>query len=442
LNRTSVRIVTALVLWGFITHSTFAGTGDEPHYLAIAHSIAFDFDLNLANNYGGAEPLIAGGGLDAGPHVRTGAGGVVRPVHDIGMPLLFAPVVRVAAPAVEWTTTRVSADLLRRGRLTPTVLYRHSLALVMIAMATVLTGLMFDALIGAGSSPRRAFAITLLVMLSPPLLFFSVLFFTELLSALLCFFSFRRIAGNDLQGVTAWAVTGAAAGLLMLVHARNVGLVIGLIVFGGLMAWRTGQRRQLAAFLAGAAVLLVARTAVNYAFWGALVTNPHASLGAWSGWRPMAGEILTRAAGILVDQEYGVLIYAPIYALATIGLIAMMKERASPQRRTAIAILLVTGVYLALVLLPLTNVQGWTGGWSPPARFLTPILPLLLLPLSSALGVVPRAVLLVVLVLQIGINLTLWQAPKLGWNDGDGTAAFCSRTSLTVCTYLPSFVKR
>jgi hypothetical protein len=58
----ALRTIVALVLIGFITHSTNAGSGDEPHYLAIAHSIAFDGDLDLANNYGANEALIAAAG--------------------------------------------------------------------------------------------------------------------------------------------------------------------------------------------------------------------------------------------------------------------------------------------------------------------------------------------------------------------------------------------
>ena len=64
--RRLLRLLVALVLAGLITHGTYAGTGDEPHYLAIAHSLAFDGDLDVANNYGASEPLIAGGSLDAG----------------------------------------------------------------------------------------------------------------------------------------------------------------------------------------------------------------------------------------------------------------------------------------------------------------------------------------------------------------------------------------
>src|SRR5687768_14726564 len=96
--RTTLRAIVWLFLLGFITHSTYAGSGDEPHYLAIAHSAAFDFDLDLANNYGANEPLIGGGGLAAEAHARPGRGGVIRPVHDVGMPVLFAPAVRVLRP--------------------------------------------------------------------------------------------------------------------------------------------------------------------------------------------------------------------------------------------------------------------------------------------------------------------------------------------------------
>lgn len=89
-------ILVAAVLIGLMTHGTHAGTGDEPHYLAIAHSMAFDGDLSLSNNYGANEPLIAGGALQPEKHVRPDARGVIRPLHDIGLPLVFVPLVRVA----------------------------------------------------------------------------------------------------------------------------------------------------------------------------------------------------------------------------------------------------------------------------------------------------------------------------------------------------------
>jgi hypothetical protein len=47
-------------------------------------------------------------------------------------------------------------------------------------------------------------------------------------------------------------------------------------------------------------------------------------------------------------------------------------------------------------------------------------------------------VLALVFVLQIAIDAYAWQTPKVLWNDGDGTAAFCARGGAAVCPYLPS----
>ena len=97
-GRLLVGVVFAIV-WGLITHGTFAGSGDEPHYMMIAHSLAFDADLDLANNYREAT-LIGAGTLVPEAHALEREGRL-RPVHDIGMPLALAPAVRLAYSTAE-----------------------------------------------------------------------------------------------------------------------------------------------------------------------------------------------------------------------------------------------------------------------------------------------------------------------------------------------------
>jgi hypothetical protein len=94
--------------------------------------------------------------------------------------------------------------------------------------------------------------------------------------------------------------------------------------------------------------------------------------------------------------------------------------------------------YIALILWPVTNVHGWIGGWSPAARFMVPIVPLLALALPSAFVHTPRALLAALFVLQIGIDGYMWQNPKNLWNDADGVAAVCTRGRMTFCDWLPS----
>jgi hypothetical protein len=145
-----------------------------------------------------------------------------------------------------------------------------------------------------------------------------------------------------------------------------------------------------------------------------------------------AREAGIRLAGLTIDQEFGLLPYAPILILVPLGL-ATMRDR-----RIAAAIVFTSLCYVALILWPVTNVHGWTGGWSPAARFMVPIVPLLALALPSALLHTPRLLVATLVALQIGIDAYMWQNPKNLWNDGDGVAAVCSRGGMTVCKWLPS----
>lgn len=432
--RLRLKVLVAVVLWGLITHGTHAGTGDEPHYLAITHSIAFDGDLDLSNNYGANEPLVGGGSLMPEAHVRPGIGGVVRPVHDIGMPTLFVPVARVAVPLTSFLARVIPEGAMRRARLNPSVLYRHLLSLAMIALTTVLAGLLFDALVAMGASATTAFATSALLVLSPPLMIFSILFFTELLSALICFAVFYRVVLADARGTARWWWLGCFTGLLFLIHARNIGLMVPLAALALYHLRDRSRRAEAMAFAGGAALFVGVRTLVNYGFWGELVSGPHAHAAEWSGVTPFVAETVTRTLGLLFDQEYGLLPYAPVYALAGAGAFALAKTN----RALAVALTLVVASYVALIVCPLTNVHGWTGGWSPAARFLTPVAPLLGLWIFAGLRATPRFVSVAIVALQIAISAYVWQHPKVLWNDGDGRAAVCTELPAAACAWLPS----
>jgi hypothetical protein len=432
----ALRTIVALVLLGFITHGTNAGTGDEPHYLAIAHSIAFDGDLDLANNYGANEPLIAGGGLVPENHVHEGTGGIVRPVHDVGLPLLFAPVARVLRPAAAWLSETAPESLMRRARLTPTVLYRQVISVVMITVACWMAGVLFQTCLELGASSRAAFGTALIAVLSPPLLVHSTLFFTELPSAAVALFVFRRTHTALPVSLQSWLLTGAAIGLLVLLHVRNIGLAIALAALALRAARPRAGSSGALALLAGLAMLLLVRTGINHTFWGTWVTTPHAALGRPAGIVATAREAGIRLAGITIDQEFGLLPYAPILILVPLGL-ATMRDR-----RSAAAIVFASACYVALILWPVTNVHGWMGGWSPAARFMVPIVPLLALALPSALLHTPRLLVIALMALQISIDAYMWQNPKNLWNDGDGVAAVCSRGGMAFCRWLPSVTNR
>ena len=218
----------------------------------------------------------------------------------------------------------------------------------MIALAAVLAGLLFDALVALGASAGAALGTAALLMLSPPLLIFSVLFFTELLSALVCFAIFYSICLRDSRGAARWWWIGCATGFLFLLHAKNVGLIIPLTALALHRLRDPLRRREALAFGIGVTLLVAVRVAVNYVFWGGLLSGPHARLGEWPGGASLIGEMTTRLTGMLVDQEFGILIYAPVYVLAVWGAISLVRTK----RDLAYSIFLVVGVYVGARDLP------------------------------------------------------------------------------------------
>lgn len=424
MSRRRLLAIIGLFLWGLMTHSTYAGTGDEPHYLAIAHSLAFDRDLDLHNNYRNDEWIV--GGVDPGTHVATGRNGTLRPIHDIGMPVVFAPYVAVIHPLIRSITAGLPLSWLDRMRLDPATLYRHFLSAGMIVIALLLADQLLTACLALGLSPPIAYGTALLVLLSPPLSIHSILLFTELLSALLTLVVFRWVVVDREATAVKAAAAGLLTGALVLVHARNAGLVAGFTI---LVVWTWIQRRHVArtlVFLATLSGALVARAMLTHYLWGTWLTTPHARAGTWDGTMSIFGH---RLAGLLIDQEYGLLLYAPIFVLAVFA----WRDR----RRHVLAAVILTGAYL----LPVTNVHGWTGGWSPPARFLVPIVPLLGLLVAVGITRAPRIVIAAIVAIQVVVSAYFWQTPKNLWNDGNGVAAVCQRGGVAICGALPSLVQ-
>jgi hypothetical protein len=438
------------VLWGLITHGTYAGTGDEPHYQMITHSLVFDRDVDLTNDYANPDNLALGGHFEGGNHLQPGKDRRLRPVHDIGMPVLFAPYYAIAYMFTEEVVAYVPARWLERARLNFTVLLRHLLSLAMIALTAAIAVHLFSIFSALAVTNRRAFEWVLLLVLSPPILSHSFLFFTEIVSAFIALSVFvwmrtgeaGEAGGAGRAGQAGQAgqpgeaglkscatpatrgralLAGAATGYLLLVHARNAGLIVGLIVVVLRRAKRWPDRGMIVAFMVGAAVLFGIRTAVTYHFWGTLITTPHERFGTVTGWQPFVAESVTRIIGWLFDQEHGLLPYAPIYLLAPAGWFVLWKR----DRELCAELSIVVGAYVGVMTIPFLNAHGWRGGWTPAARFLVPIAPFLAIATFAAVAHLRRlpAVVMAIVSVQVFLDALLWQHPGLLWNDGIGTSA-------------------
>jgi hypothetical protein len=414
--RAYIYLVVTLVMLGLITHGNYAGSGDAVHYMVIARSIAFDLDVDVGNDYGDPSNIIK---EPAGSHARIGRNGVLRPVHDIGLPLVAAPFFAGAYRLAEMTN-RLPGWLLRRAKLDEFIALRQLVGVFMILVTGALAVSFFEASWHVTGQKASAFIWAIIWALSPPILTHGYVFLTEVPSALVALLVYAR--RDDVLGDSPsrrGLLLGLLTGFLFLIHVRNLGLILAL---GLLIAWRVRRapKRGLG-FGVGLAIMGVIKIALNVHFWGSGLTTPHEHLGVWLGTTAFLSEVAIRSLGLLFDARHGLLVSAPIYLLAPAAWFVL-------RRRSRVAgneLLLLVVAYLVFVMMPITNIHGWRGGWSPAARFLVPIAPFLAL--AVPLLLIERnssRVVAALVFLQLLLDAFFWAHPMLLWSEGPGPAPF------------------
>jgi hypothetical protein len=375
--------------------------GDEPHYLMVAESLLRDGDLDLARDYAeGRYQSFHPRPLE--PHYRIrGRHGEIYSLHAVGLSLLVLPAYAA---------------------------FGYAGASFFMALLTALTarevrGWLQDAL----EHPGLAQGVAWLLALSPPLVHYAGVVFTEVPAALLVAFGLR--CGRDLKRlfklrVAAW---GLALGFLPWLNVRYAPLSL-LIVVHALLR-RPGWRAALTG-LVPAALSLLALLAYHFVLYGffdprrVYGRRPELSLALlWDG-----------LPGLLLDQEFGLLVYAPVFGLALPGVIQLW-------RRGRADALLVAALVTA-VLLTAGSWPMWRGGFNPPARFLVPLVPVLALPIAAALSRRLGAPASLLLGWGLWTGLSGLATPELLHRDRDGTAPFFRQHSGAVewTGLLPGYV--
>lgn len=357
--------------------------GDEPHYLMVADSLWRDHDVSLERDYAeGRYRAFHPGDLE--PHYRVrGRHGEIYSLHAIGLSLLIAPAYALGGyPATSFFMAFLAALLAREVR--------------EVGRAW-----------GLREAPAEAAAWA--VALSPPLIHYAGLVFTEVPAALGVAVVLRRIRGLPEARVPDVAWLGAALAALPWLNVRYAALAGLLFAF----ALAARPRPRSAAVIIGlAAASGLGLALYHQALYG--FADPRRVYGR----RPEISLALVPAGlpGLLLDQEFGLLVYAPIFALAVPGL-ALVSRRS---RRGGLA----AGGLVVVALVIAAAWPMWRGGWNPPARFLLPVVPALALGLAASFqnGFGSASALLLGWSLWTGLAGGL--EPRLVHRDRDGTAPF------------------
>ncbi|MFH1035090.1 MAG: hypothetical protein V1806_11335 [Pseudomonadota bacterium] len=327
-----------LALW---TDEAVSTASDEVGYLIFAHSLARHGTLDPSATLAGQE------------FARFYWG---RWSHDLGFAL--EQVRGVLFPLV------LAPPYFLGGRLGVMLFYAGLMAL--------LAGQLLAWLRECGLRAPMAALATGLVLASAPVLLLSQQVFPDVPGMLLLVVGLRLLWHLPRRPWLAGPGLVLVGGLLAGFKSRLLPLSAGLALVGlaELLAARLGWRRALALMAAGALGLGLLLAYMPEAWWPAAV-RVHLDQAAYQTHRvfyPLQPLVIF-CRGLLLDQNFGLLVAAPVLLLALAGLPAGLRHF----RRPSLHLLIPATLYLLVMCY--TRWFQWYGGFAGPGRFLAIVLP-------------------------------------------------------------------
>jgi hypothetical protein len=385
-----------------LTGTALFPSGDEPHYLVIAQSLSRDHDLKIENNHqrGDYREYFTS---DLDPHYLTrGRDGEIYSIHPIGISILLAPVYALAG-------------------------YKGSVW-ALILMGALAAAIAWRWTVSALNAPGAATFAWAAIAFSAPFMFNTFTIYPEIAAGLAVMFALWKstTTNTERSGLLPWLAVGVAVATLPWLSTKYAPMSAALLLVVILRFRKKGPATFLRdtkvwAMVAIYALSLAAWFAFFYVIWGNPL--PMAPYGSLVQTTPL--NLRFGAPGLLFDQEYGLLAYAPVYILAATGLYQMWRAGGA-LRRQAVEITFIFSALLATV-----GAFGiWWGGSAAPARPIASGLLLLMMPIAMAfrsapLGSPRRAAQHLLLWIGVGIAVTLaiGQDGLLINNARDGSSA-------------------
>jgi hypothetical protein len=394
--------------------------GDEPFNLLITHSLAYDFDADLTNNYAAGDwkhfmdrPIEPQPGDPRGPH------GELYSRHNEMLPLLLAPAYRLAG---------------KNGALATMALLTAALAWMTVRLARHYVA----------DRPGEVLAAWALTAFAPPLLLYSYQVWVEVPAALLLAAALDRILDLDGQrswGWKDWLGIGLSLLLLPLLKIRFLLVSAPLLALGWWYSGGAGRPRRPVLILG----LLLAAVAGGMLLYNQLLYSNPLKIHSWQEVDPYNyGPVsyLAGTLGLLWDAGFGLFGCAPVWLLLLPAALLL----AALRRRLLVHLAVLTFPYLVIVA---PRIE-WYGGWSPPFRYALlglPLLGLALVPLLARREGRPGAWALIAGLGALTLALTLVWVVVPGWtyNFADGRTYVLdnldARLGLDLARFFPSSIR-
>jgi hypothetical protein len=336
--------------------------GDEPHYLVITQSLLLDRDLKIENNHLRGDYQAYWGGPLAPHYIKRGRDNQIYSIHAPGLSAIVAPAFAIGG-------------------------YR-GVVLFLLIVAACGSALSWHVAWLATKSASAAWFGWAAVTLSATVIFHSFAVYPDGLGAWIVLtgvWALLRAEQEQQSGsdrVMPWLLHGAALAALPWLHSRFA-LLAGAL--GALILLRLSTTK----YPAGKAVAFLSIPTLSAMAWIGFflviygVLDPSAPYGSRSEFS--LSFIPGGLTGLLFDQRFGLIANAPVLAFAVVGIGLMLVGKlpatgGSRGRRLGLELLFVIVPYL----LTTTSYAMWWAGWSAPARFANPAVPMLAIPCAVA----------------------------------------------------------
>lgn len=322
--------------------SQIEASGDEIDYLLMAQSLWREGDLDLRDNFARGDHLEYVGGFGHLPGGTHRADGRPYPTHAAGLSLLLAPVYALG---------------------------RRKACVVFLSLVAAGLGLLVRDLARRAGADDEAALGAWAAAVGPPVFFYAYFIYAEVVVVFALALALRLLVSSP--GVVGAVVAALALSALPWLHAR---MPLAAAALGAFAVVRLRGRARWA-FVATAGAMAAAYLGYQYSVFGRL--SPLAAYGGKVP-IPMAHRTPGRTlVGLFLDRGFGLLPYAPVYLLGLAGLPLLLGRRQRDRWAYALA--------GAGVLLPVLAWKNWWG-FSPPARFTVPLVPVLATALAVRLS--------------------------------------------------------
>jgi len=298
-------------------------SGDEPHYLLITHSLLKDGDFDLANNYAQNDYtryMPAGATIRA--HVVPGTKpGALYSFHSPGLSFLLLPFYALGL----WLGKSALLFLPRFGM----SLFGALLGVQMYLFARQ-----------EWKRDRLAVGLWILFSFTSPIFFYSIHVYSEIVAAFVSLLIFRLFRFSPTLSKKSLLLCGFLLSSLIWFHALKYYFLLAPFFLYALwvIIKKHKPRWNLAYFLALPAVNFILYFGFQYSLFGSLNPTSISVQGAMDGQESLSflkllltgipfRYRLDTLAGFFLDQRDGLLLYAPIYFFAFLGLIEMSRRR-------------------------------------------------------------------------------------------------------------------